>query len=320
MAAIDLTRSQARIIDPVLTEVALGYHNPANVGEMLMPRVMMESSGGRVPEFGQEAFFDYDTERAPGTDTLRVSFKWSSQGVATEEHSIEGMVPWEIMRDANAVPGIDSATVAIEGAKDVVDRKLERAIANLVFNTNNFNAANTVSLAGTHRWDSGNENDADPIDDVATAMSAVELGCGRQPNVMVISSETYNKLKTNAKIVDRIKHTSRDSVTVEALARLFDIETLLVGRAIYKPDGTAESANFTRIWGKHAALLVVNRASVASMGTPAWGYTYTVRNYPQMEEPYADRGKKSWMYPYTDSRIAKVAMKSAGYLIQNVIS
>jgi len=73
MPALDLTRSQARIIDPVLTEVALGYHNPANVGEMLMPRVMMESSGARVPEFGQEAFFDYDTERAPGSDTLQVS-------------------------------------------------------------------------------------------------------------------------------------------------------------------------------------------------------------------------------------------------------
>lgn len=320
MAALDATRSEARIIDPVLTEVALGYRNAGFVGETIMPRVMMEASGGRVPEFGQEAFYQYDTERAPGSDTLQVSFKWSSQGVATENHSIEGKVPWEILRDARAVPGIDAARVAVTGAKEVVDRRLEISIANLVKDTNNYLSGNTLALAGTHRWDSGNETDSNPIDDVATAMDAVEGTVGVPPNLMVMGSQVYTKLKTNPAIIERLKYTSNDSVTVEALARLFDVDRIVVGRGIYKRDQDDAKAGFQRIWGKDVALLVINQESVASMGTPAWGYTYTVRDYPQAEEPYADRGKKSWLYPYTDDRIPKVAMKSAGYLLRTVIS
>ena len=45
-----------RVQDPVLTNLAQGYHNLELVGEVLMPTVEIDKEAGKIPKFGRLAF------------------------------------------------------------------------------------------------------------------------------------------------------------------------------------------------------------------------------------------------------------------------
>ena len=81
--------------------------------------------------------------------------------------------------------------------------------------------------------------------------------------------------------MDKIKYTQRGVVTTDLLAALIDMETVLVGRAIFtaSAEGTAEaSVVYQRVWGKNALLLHV--PSAPSLMTPAAAYTFTWNRVP----------------------------------------
>jgi hypothetical protein len=50
---------------------------------------------------------------------------------------------------------------------------------------------------------------------------------------------------------------------------------------------------------------------------PSYGYTYTLQGSPNVEQPYYERNRKSWMYPVTFERRAVITGMQAGYLIRN---
>ena len=48
--------SKLRVVDPVLTNLATGYTNEQFVGDQLMPFVLVDKEGGKIPLFGKEHF------------------------------------------------------------------------------------------------------------------------------------------------------------------------------------------------------------------------------------------------------------------------
>ena len=50
---------------------------------------------------------------------------------------------------------------------------------------------------------------------------------------------------------------------------------------------------------------------------PAYGYTYELRGYPQVEPPYAERKNDSWVYPTKAERRTYRTGAEGGFLIQN---
>jgi hypothetical protein len=89
-----------------------------------------------------------------------------------------------------------------------------------------------------------------------------------------------------------------------------------VGDAIYATDAGV----FTDVWGKDVVLGFTERASVADMGTPTFGYTYNLSGYPIVEQPYFDRNAKSWFVPVTRAEAPVIAAATAGYLITNAVA
>ena len=73
-----MTPSQARVIDPILTTAAQGYQNAEFVGAALFPAVAVQQRGGKIVSFNKEDFRLYATGRTPGANTKRVSFGYSS--------------------------------------------------------------------------------------------------------------------------------------------------------------------------------------------------------------------------------------------------
>lgn len=310
-----MTPAQSRVIDPILSEVARGYSNNEMVGTALFPYVPVGQRGGKILSFGKEAFRLYNTGRTPGSNTKRVQFGHESAPFALEQHALEGMVPYEIMEEAAAVPGIDLASGAVMSVQDIIALRLEKAQADLATTAGNYGAGNKVTLSGTDQW-SDYGSTSDPIDDISAAREAVRTQIGKRPNTVVMGAAVFEKLKNHPKIIERIKYTGRDVATTELLASLFGVREVRVGEAVYENDAGV----MTDVWGKFVVVAYTEKGGIADRGRPTFGYTYRLGGYPIVEVPYEDRSAKSWIYPVTDEVSPVIAGAVGGFLISAAVA
>ncbi len=312
---MQMNNSQARVIDPILTTVAQGYANNEFVGQVLFPTVSVKQRAGKIIQFGKEAFMLYATGRSPGQDTKRITFGYQGAPYATEQHALEGVLPIETMQEANAVPGIDMGAATIRGVQDIIALRKEKAQADVARNPANYNAANKITLSGTSQWND-TSGVSDPIAVIETGKEVIRKKIGKKANVAVIGAAVFAALKNHPKVVERMKYTGRDVATAEILASLFGLAQVLVGEAVFSDD----VGNFADIWGRDVVLAYVDLGSMAEKGKPSYGYTYQLEGYVQVEEPYYERGVKSWIYPVTDELAPVMAGADAGYLITNAVA
>lgn len=310
-----LTPAQARVVDPVLSTIAQGYQNAEFIGSALFPYVPVGQRGGKVISFNREDFELYNIGRAPGANTKRVQLGYSSSSYTLEQFALEGIVPFELMQEANAVPGINMATVAVRRVQSIIATRLEKAQADLATTAGNYAAGNkNTALSGNTLW--SDATNSDPIANVEAAKDAVRAATGRFPNTMIVSASTMKALRVHSKIIDRIKYTGRDIPTAELLASLFGVARVLVGGGVYSD----ASGTMTDMWGKTAVLAFTETASLADMGTPSYGYTYRLSGAPIVEQPYQDRNTKSWLYPVTDEVAPVIAAATSGFLISPTVA
>lgn len=310
---MSMTISSARVVDPILSTVAQGYKNNELIFPALFPVVPVDQRGGNIIEFGREDFRLYATARAPGSATKRVEFGYSGQPYALADHSLEGKLPYEIMQEANAVPGIDLGKIAVMKTQNIIQLGNELRAAALATNAGRYAASNKVTLSGSSQW---SHADSDPSHDIAAAVDAVRAGIGKRPNTVVIGPRVWSALKQHPKLIDRIKYTGRDSLTLEMLATLWDVKRVVVGDAVYEDDTGA----ILDVWGRYAVVAYTDLSGMNDGGLPSYGYTYRLRNYPLVEAPYSDRNAKSWIYPVTDSLAPVMACAKAGFLISAAVA
>ena len=308
-----MNNAQARVVDPVLTSAAQGYSNNTLVGGRLFPTVPVLARGGKILQFGKEAFMLYATGRAPGTNTKRVTVGYLGLPYVLESHSLEGLLPLETMQEADAVPGIDQGSATVNTVQDIIALRLEKQQADTARDPAKYASTNKIALSGSSQW--GNEA-SDPIAVVETGKEAVRQKTGQRPNVAVMGPAVFSALKRHPKILDRIKYTGRDVPTTELLASLFGLDEIVVGEAIFADDVGV----FSDVWGKDMVLAYVPVGTMAERGKPSFGYTYQLQGYPVVEESYYERNIKSWVYPVTDEVAPVVAGADAGYLIANAVA
>ncbi|HEV7914517.1 MAG TPA: hypothetical protein VGP22_12190, partial [Albitalea sp.] len=175
------TPAAARVIDPVLSEVARGYRsNEAPVANILFPNVNVGQRGGRIISFGPDGFKLYNTARAPGANTKRIQFGYSSNAFALVDYSLEGAVPIELQQEGQAVPGIDKGANAVKNVRNLQELEREKQCADLALNAASYAAGNKVTLAGADQWSDYGAT-SDPFDDVNVAREAVRQKIGKRP-------------------------------------------------------------------------------------------------------------------------------------------
>lgn len=310
------TPSQARVIDPILTAVARGYRSTQSpVADVLFPIVPVGARGGRIISFGVEDFKLVNSARAPGANTKRTQFGYSSGNFALVDYSLEGSVPIEILEEGRAVPGIDHAGMAIAKARNLAALEREKQAADLALDAASYAAGNKITLAGNDRWDVVHA-DSDPFADINVARESIRSQIGMRPNTLTLGPKVLTALRSNPKVLDRLSTASdRPPATLAQLAALFEVERIVEGSMVYH-NGTA----FVDVWGTFAHLAYTTPASLAEMGSPNFGYTYQLMDYPVVEEPYYDRNSKTWYFPVTDARQPVLVGASAGYLFTTAVS
>jgi hypothetical protein len=308
-----MTTSQARVIDPILTAVArAAAMQAAPVADALFPIVTVGQRAGKIISFNADSFKLYNTARAPGANTKRVQFGYASGNFALVDYSLEGSVPIEIMQEAAAVPGIDLASSAIRTVRQLQQLEREYQCAVLATTAGNYPVANRVTLAGADQW---SDPASDPFGDISAAREVVRGQTGVRPNKLVLGPKPYMALSNHPDVLARLRggagadSTDRAPATAAEMARVFDLEQVIEGGSIYH-NGTA----FVDVWGTYAVLAYTIPKSMAEMGSPSYGYTYQLDGHPFAEEAYFERNPKTWFYPVTDARQPVIAGSSAGFL------
>lgn len=299
--------SNLRVVDPVLTTLAVGYTNAQLVGDQLFPFVQLDKEGGKIPLFGKEHFKLYNTERALRAKSNRISPEdIGSVDVAMDEHDLE--YPIDYREDAeSAFPLQQRAVMAVtEGIR----LRHERMVADIAQNTANYGAGNKITLAGASCF---SDAASDPEGVISDAKAAVRAKIVREPNTMVIGYDTWRLLKKHPQLKAILSDTRPRLVQLADLREIFEIENIVVGRAVQASDAGVMSD----IWGDTAVLAYVPGAGGAARSPyePSYGYTLRKKGQPVVDTRTED-GKVE-LVRNTDIFRPYLLGADAGYLITN---
>lgn len=303
--------SQTRVIDPILSEHARGHIQPELVGTSLFPRVPVPMYGGKVIEFGKESFRLYNVKRAPGSATKRITFGYEGKPFAIVPGALEALVPAESMRDATQVPGIDLASRSVNMVMRAMALNHEYECAQIALNVANYDADHKVSLLAGDRWTSP---DSDPSAVIEKGKQAIADTIGLEPNTAMISRKALSALKYHPKLIDRMKYTSVQSITIEMLKNIWEIENIVIGRSRV---ATGAADTLGDVWGKDVWLGYVSTNSAPSKEEPSFGYTYYIDGHPAVKAPYWEENANSWVYGVADDNSPVLSGMMAGYLIKD---
>ena len=309
-----MTPSQARVIDPVLTEVARGYRSGrAAIANILFPLVPVTQRGGKIIAFSKDDFRLVSSIRAPGSNTKRVQFGYASEDFSLVDYRLEAITPYEIQEEAVAVPGIDLISMSVRKVQDAMAREREYAASVLARNADNYDSTNKETLSGSGQW---SHPDSDPIADVMDAKEVIRQQVGSRPNSMVLGPKVLTALRNHPKILARLSTSAdRPPASMAQLMALFEIAQIVEGEEVFY-NGT----QFEDVWGKDAILAYTTPASLAEMGSPSYGYTYQLSGRPVVEEGYEDRNANSWINPVADARKPVLAGASAGFIFKAAVA
>lgn len=306
------TGAQARVVDPILSEHARGYRQAQLIAAFLFPVAFVPAYGGKVIEFGKESFRLYNSKRAPGSATKRIRFGYEGKPYAIVPSALEAQVPRELGVDAQAVPGINLATRAVNLVLRARLLEHEYDCAQIARNASNYDSDHKVALSGNDRW---THPDSDPVDDVTTGKEAVRASIGMEPNTLVLSARAWAALKRHPQLLGRTGEAGVKIVTLETLKAVLEIENIVVGKATVAD----ASDSLGDVWGTDAILAYVSPGSGAEANAeePSYGYTYAIEGMPLVEQPYWDQPTKSWVYGVSHDATPVLSGMTAGYLIQN---
>jgi len=222
-----MSKHNVQPVDPVLTQFMNDYSNELYVMDKVFPAVKVGTESGTYYTMtGKEKWLETHTRRAPGTKFARMNITPHSETYQCQEEGQE--IPVDKRLQASSLDPFDPYRYSAQTVKDVILLRRERIISAIITNAAVF--TNTAALAGITMWNNPN---SDPIQEVLTRALTIRNGCGRLPNVLVMPLEVYNALMTNPAIIARLATTNTQVLTEEVLAQLFNIDKVLISRAVY---------------------------------------------------------------------------------------
>jgi len=274
-------------MDPQLTAVANAISNEAFISDDVLPVIEVDQQAFAYLEIPRGQFFQTaETLIGPLGEPNEVNFVGNRQTGATDDHALMGRVSNRIQQQVSRpgnTTGFDPRAVTTEGVRDLILLGKEIDMATKVFDPNNYPAANKQTLSGTSQW-------SDATSDPSRAVLTIMDGMIMRPNIMVIGQAVATAFRLHAGLLKAYNgDTGRQGVVDLAwLAGYMGLERILVGGAWRTTNKMGAADVYTRVWGKHAALLHRStRQFFQADGTRvvvSWGCTFV---FPVNGQRYA---------------------------------
>jgi hypothetical protein len=237
-------------IQPELTAVAIGYKNTELIADSVAPRVPVGVKNFKYTKWTKEEPFTVpDTKVGRKSKPNEVEFTGTEVTDTCQDYGLDDAIPQD---DIDQAPSnYNPVSASVEGVSNLIALDREVRVAGVAFDSAQYSTANKVTLSGTSQF--SDFTNSDPLGVILTGLDA----CIMRPNVMVIGQAVYTKLIQHPKIVKAMFGNAGDSgiATRKFLASLFEMDEVLVGSGWYNTALRGQTASYSRIWGKHIAML-----------------------------------------------------------------
>jgi len=259
------TQSQVHV-DAILTNMSIAYMNEMDsfVASRVFPTVNVQKQSDKYFTYTQADFYrDQAKTRADGTESAG-----SGYGLSTATYS---SAVWALHKDigdqvrANSDAPLDPDMDATRFLTHQMMIRQERDWASNFFTTGVWDTDSTPSTL----WSASG---SDPIGDIEAGKNTILSDTGYLANTLVLSYNTYSILKNHTDFVDRFKYTSADSIGPELMARLLEVDRVLVMKGVYNSAAEGATASYAQIGDKDALLCYV--APQAGLMTASAGYNF----------------------------------------------
>lgn len=306
-------------LDVALTNVSVGYRNPAYISDAVAPPVGVRRQFDKyfIYDSEREAFRSSDDRRAPGAAANEIDFALSTDSYAADDHALSSVIPDE-ERD-NADPPIQPNIDRTEFLSDKIGLNKEIELAALLTNTSVITQSET--LAGTDQW--SDLVNSDPVTAVEDQKGTIIEAAQVVPNTLILPYDVFAKVRLHPNVVDRAKFVTLGVIGPDILSQVFDVENVLVPRALQNTAAPGQSPSMSFVWGKDALLCYVPPRpalkQVALAYTFQWSAAPATLNGHSVETWRDDRRKADMLrvQRYYDQ---KVIAPGAAYLWKSAVA
>ncbi len=301
-------------IDSALTNLSVRYRNEAMIWPQVLPIIPVNKRSDKYFVYTKsDSYTLADDTVFPKSLPNEMDWGTSTGNYSVKDHAFGDWLPEEVIENADVPlqPEVDTN----DYLNMLLDIAQESRVANVVFNAANYSSANQQTNSGSAQWNNANST---PIADIQNAIES----CFQRANTLVFGIDTWKALRTNPQILDAVKAATRfqgsngGMATADEVASLFEVDQILIGRARYNTSKQGQTASFSRLWGKHASALYVEKNP--GIRSITFGATFCETRRQTMRDFDPKRGVKGAHYIKVSWNSAEVVVANdVGYFIQN---
>lgn len=310
-------------VQPRLTQIAMAVKPQGMVADLVCPRVPVEAEKFIYTKMTtDEAFTIPNTRVGRTSEPNTVEFGGVDVTDSTEDYGLDDIVPNKDVKNAQGT-NYDPMAAATERTALLVELAREQRVASLYFDAATYASTLRSTLSGASQW-------SDPASDPVTAILTMFDSMLVRPNIGVLGQAVWTKLRMHPKVVAAVLGASGTGASEKAagvlarraVAELLELDDIVVGQAFYNGSKKGQAATYSRLWGKHAAFLRIERSVRDPRGAlPTFAFTaqWGERIGATLAEPKV--GLEGSTRVRVGERIKElVAFQQAGCFFQNAVA
>ena len=310
-------------LQPRLTQIAMAVMVDGTIADMVCPRVDVGGEKFAYTKLMTDEILSIpDTLIGRSGQANQVDFGAADTIAQILDYGLESPVPIRDIMTAQSQPtNFDPMERATEGLMQLVDLSREKRVADLYTTLGTYASTLRETLAGTAQWSNAT---SDPVNAILEAKDKMLV----RPNMLVMGQAVWTQFRQHPKVVEAIYKAGGGAAgtpgvaAMDAVRDLLELEELHVGMSWYNTAKPGQTASFSRLWGKHAALLRINRQIVSAESVlPTFAFTasWMDRRVGTYEDP--KRGAEgSTIVKIIEHLRELVSWQGVGYFFQNAVA
>ena len=303
--------------DAIMTEFALKYSQSGIfIADQAMPvKPVAKESDKYFSHYLKDIIsIPQNTQRANGAEAGERHWDVTTATYQAEEYALRDIVT---DRDrANADAPLEPDQDAVTGVQELLLLDREARAAALMFDTSTTFTSYTSAL--TNGWD--DYSNSTPFTNVETARTSVIKNALKMPNVMIMGYEVFVSIIHHPDILARIAYTGGPTnpalINENVLAQCFNVEKVLVGKAVYNSANVNQTTTSAFVWGKYVGLYYINPNPTRKTVTA--GVTFRARNWMVKKWREDKRNGDMVQVSMIDDEVVPCA--GAGYVFSTAVS
>lgn len=269
-------------VDRPLTNISIAFLQEASafVADQVFPNIPVLKQSDVFFTFPRGFFNRNQMEkRAPTAETKGVGYEIATDNYRADVWGLHHDIPDQRRANADAPLQPDREATELLTHQALIRREIEWASQYFVTGLWTTELTGVSGAPAGGQFQQWNEAGSDPIGDVENCKTLIAESTGFEVNTMVMDRATWAVLRNHPDIIDRIKfsggvgNNNPAVVNLQTVAAVFDVERIVVARAIQNTalEGATDSHSF--ILGKN--VLLAYATPTPGLMVPTAGYTFS---------------------------------------------